>query len=70
MHEVATNGALPLVREGVGKHWPLVRGRCPACRLSSLFLAAGGYITCASLTCSNPGAASDLLAQPTESEAR
>jgi len=40
---------------------PLVKGRCPACRGSSLFLGSGGYVTCARLDCSDPSAADDLL---------
>jgi hypothetical protein len=54
---------IPVVGEGVARNWPLVRGRCPACRLSSLFLGAGGYVTCSSLTCPDPGAASDMLTE-------
>jgi hypothetical protein len=40
---------------------PLVQGRCPACRGSSLFLGSGGYLTCSRLDCPNPSAADDLL---------
>ena len=40
---------------------PLVRGTCPACGLDSLFLGAGGWVTCANLSCPDPGAAIDLL---------
>jgi hypothetical protein len=41
--------------------YPAVQGRCPACNQRSLFLAAGGYITCASLRCNDPCAAGELL---------
>lgn len=40
---------------------PLVKGRCPACNGSSLFLGSGGYVTCARLDCPDPTAADDLL---------
>ncbi|HVF12153.1 MAG TPA: DUF6085 family protein, partial [Actinomycetota bacterium] len=38
-----------------------VKGYCPACRNSTLFVAMGGYITCSWLACPNPTAVSDLL---------
>ena len=41
--------------------YPIVKGRCPACGYRSLFLAAGGYVTCSVIPCPDPGAASDLL---------
>ena len=41
--------------------YPYVQGRCPACGLASLFLAVGGYVTCASLNCPDPSRASYLL---------
>ncbi len=41
---------------------PMVVGRCPACNLKgSLFLAQGGCVTCSSLSCPDPGAATHLL---------
>ena len=40
---------------------PVVKGKCPACGMASLFLAAGGYVTCASLSCKDPCAAGELL---------
>ena len=40
---------------------PTVTGRCPACGSSSLFLAVGGYVTCAVIKCPNPTAVSDSL---------
>lgn len=43
---------------------PLVKGRCPACGATSLFLGEGGYITCARLDCPQPDAASTLLERP------
>lgn len=42
---------------------PLVQGRCPACNGSSLFLGAGGYVTCSRLDCPNPTLADDMLHQ-------
>lgn len=47
---------------------PVVRGRCPACGLASLFLAVGGYVTCGSLSCPDPTAASYVLARRTEAD--
>lgn len=41
-----------------------VQGRCPACRMSALFLGDGGYVTCGNLQCTNPCAATELLEQP------
>jgi hypothetical protein len=41
-----------------------VQGRCPACRMSALFLGDGGYITCGNLQCTDPCAANELLEQP------
>lgn len=43
---------------------PAVQGRCPACGSSSLFLGDGGYVTCPRIGCSEPDAASTLLASP------
>lgn len=42
--------------------WPEVAGICPACGWHSLFLGAGGFVTCSRLECPAPEAASDLLA--------
>ncbi len=53
--------SLPIVSAGTGSGWPLVRGRCPACGAASLFLASGGYVTCAIIRCPNPTAVSDSL---------
>lgn len=33
---------------------PHVQGRCPACNRESLFLGAGGHLTCSSLDCPMP----------------
>lgn len=44
--------------------FPRVQGRCPACRMSALFLGDGGYVTCGNLQCTNPCAATELLEQP------
>jgi hypothetical protein len=42
--------------------YPHVQGRCPACGGSqSLFLAEGGYVTCARVECPDPEAATRLL---------
>lgn len=41
-----------------------VQGRCPACRMSALFLGDGGYITCGNLQCLDPCAATDMLETP------
>lgn len=48
---------LPTIPAAFGQ----VRGRCPACGYASLFLGAGGYVTCGSLSCPRPDAASVLL---------
>ncbi|MFF8412874.1 DUF6085 family protein [Streptomyces omiyaensis] len=40
---------------------PTVQGQCPACRGTSLFLGAGGHVTCARIDCPNPTAADDFL---------
>lgn len=40
---------------------PEVVGRCPACGAASLFLAGGGYVTCARIDCPRPDAVADLL---------
>lgn len=40
---------------------PRVQGICPACGATSLFVASGGYITCARDTCPKPTAVADLL---------
>ena len=42
---------------------PAVSGRCPSCRSSSLFLAVGGWVTCANIQCPDPTAVADLLDQ-------
>lgn len=38
-----------------------VRGECPACRRTGLFLGEGGFVTCPQSDCPNPGAPSDVL---------
>lgn len=40
---------------------PIVKGFCPACNCASLFLAVGGHVTCANLSCREPDAADSLL---------
>lgn len=47
---------------------PHVRGRCPACGTASLFLAHGGYVTCAARACQEPDAASTDLEGPVSGE--
>lgn len=43
-----------------------VQGCCPFCGHDSLFLGAGGYITCSIRECPNPTAITDLLDGETE----
>lgn len=38
-----------------------IRGHCPACGGTTLFLGSGGYITCSLINCPRPDAASVLL---------
>lgn len=52
---------LPIVAAGVAAGWPQVQGACPACGSRSLFLASGGYVTCAIIRCPNPTAVADDL---------
>jgi hypothetical protein len=60
MTEITTTGlAAHPARSAAG--YPHVQGKCPACGDASLFLASGGYVTCASLSCTDPSRASDLL---------
>lgn len=40
---------------------PRVSGYCPACGGRSLFLAAGGWVTCSRSDCSNPTALADAM---------
>lgn len=40
--------------ETTQRRWPKVAGRCPSCHLESLFLAAGGHVTCGNLNCPDP----------------
>ncbi len=49
-------------RHGVAQGSPIVRGKCPACGWTTLFLGFNGYVTCSNLACPDPSAASDLLA--------
>src|SRR5690625_2459388 len=51
---------------------PDVQGRCPACGRESLFLGAGGYVTCREDNCPRPDAASDEVVDytPTDEEVR
>ena len=39
----------------------LVKGHCPACGWETLFLGAGGYVTCSRIDCPEPDAAGTLL---------
>lgn len=49
--------------------FPNVQGYCPACRGASLFLGAGGYVTCARLECPEPDAATRVLEQKEQPDA-
>jgi hypothetical protein len=40
---------------------PKVQGFCPVCGSESLFLGAGGYVTCSRIDCPEPDAVSSLL---------
>jgi hypothetical protein len=40
---------------------PHVQGRCPACGTAGLFLGSGGYVTCSSVDCPEPDAATTVL---------
>ncbi|MGV2914600.1 hypothetical protein [Streptomyces alfalfae] len=42
-------------------YYPDVTGHCPCCGHAALFLGEGGYVTCSSLLCAAPDAASTLL---------
>ena len=44
--------------------YPKVQGFCPACGCRALFLASGGYVTCANIPCPNPTQVTDLLNGP------
>lgn len=57
-------GSVEFVESGYGKGWPRVAGECPSCHCKSLFLALGGWVTCALPSCPNPTAVSDLLDPP------
>lgn len=52
---------IEIVQTGPGRGWPRVEGRCPSCNFRALFVAAGGYVTCANLQCNEPDAASTAL---------
>lgn len=43
----------------------VVQGECPEGCGRTLFVSAGGFITCSWAECPNPSAASDLLRNPT-----
>lgn len=59
-HGVNTTGLSPHPARCAAQY-PVVVGACPSCGNESLFLADGGYVTCAILRCPDSGAASDLL---------
>ncbi|NYD36793.1 hypothetical protein [Actinomycetospora corticicola] len=44
------------------QYFPNVKGRCPSCGGSSLFVGVGGHITCGRVDCGSPEAADQLLA--------
>lgn len=67
-------GSVPQPRDGAGQPqdgaetprgpvqgFARVQGRCPACRGASLFLGAGGHVTCSRIDCPGPTAADELL---------
>ncbi len=64
-HAWTTDDVIQEARARVGGPQPVskadVKGRCPACRATSLFLGDGGYVTCARIECPDPTAADDLL---------
>ena len=68
-HPVNVNG-LTAFPSRVAAFMPHVQGRCPSCGMRSLFLASGGYVTCASLSCLDPSAASDVLQSAPSAVAR
>jgi hypothetical protein len=51
----------PTIRHGVAQGCPWVRGKCPACGGTTLFLGSGGYVTCSWIRCANPVAPSEAL---------
>jgi hypothetical protein len=50
-----------VVKSGTMRGCFRVAGKCPACDVEALALGAGGYVTCASLSCPEPDAASKAL---------
>ncbi len=66
--ETATTQAQPVSTAPLAAGLPLVKGNCPACGGSSLFLGDGGYVTCSRIDCPEPDAASTTLEQPAADE--
>jgi len=60
VREINVDGLIPHPHPAAA-NMPIVRGVCPACGMQSLFLAVGGWVTCVSLRCPNPSAASEAL---------
>jgi hypothetical protein len=65
---VTTEGTPKINTHGLEAHparcaaWmPVVKGMCPSCGSRSLFLAVGGHVTCANLSCKDPTSAADAL---------
>jgi len=56
MSEHGAENDVPRTRFG-----PWVQGNCPTCGVASLFVGAGGYLTCGDLQCSRPEAPSEVL---------
>lgn len=54
---------MPSDPSGAPDPYPRVRGICPMGCGETLFLGAGGYVTCSWIDCPDPAAASDLLAK-------
>ena len=59
--QINTHGLTPHIA-GASGHMPFVQGTCPGCRMQgTLFLGSGGYVTCSSLSCPEPEAATNAL---------
>lgn len=56
-----THGLSPHIARA-SAHMPFVQGTCPGCGMDgTLFLGSGGYVTCSSLSCPEPDAATRVL---------
>jgi hypothetical protein len=61
-------GSEDQAESGVG-NFPKVAGRCPNCRRESLYLGAGGHVTCSFLGCGAPTLADEVLHDGIEAHA-